>query len=115
MVLFVKKWKNMKPLLILMLFAISFLFACKPGCLDNTAPQTGATMINQQYTILDNKLLIEYKELQQLINKNINVDEEIIALTNDMIQLDTKKSIDSELRVFLQEQINILQILKNEK
>jgi hypothetical protein len=105
----------MKRLFLLMFLAVSLLFACKPGCLDSTSPQLGATTINQQYTILDDKLLLEYKELQQLINANIKIDEEIIALTNNMIQLDTKKSMDTEYRVFLQDQRNTLQILENEK
>jgi len=109
------KRKNMKQLLILMFFAVSLLFACNSGCLDSPAPQIGATAINQIYTTLDNKLSSEYEDLQKLINDNIKIDEDIIELTNDMIQLDTKKSIDIEFRVFLKKQKNILKILKNEK
>ena len=105
----------MKRLFILMSFLVSLLFACNSGCLDSSVPPIGAIAINQIYTTLDNKLSGEYKNLQELINDNIKIDEDIIALTNDMIQLDTKKSIDTEFRVFLKEQKNILKILKNEK
>ncbi|CAA6822122.1 MAG: Unknown protein [uncultured Sulfurovum sp.] len=97
-----------------MFFTISLLFSCTSGCLDSPVPQVGAIAVNQQYIVLDNKLSSEYKKLQELINDNIKIDEDIIALTNDMIQLDTKKSIDTEFRVFLKKQKNILKILENE-
>ncbi len=105
----------MKRFFILMFFVVSLLFACKPGCLDSAAPKLGAITINQKYTILDNSLSSEYKNLQKSITDNIKIDEAIIELTNDMIKLDTKKNIDTEFRVFLKEQKNILKILKNEK
>ena len=105
----------MKALSIIMFLLISLLFACKPGCLDSTAPSMGAISINQRYRVLDTELSSEYKKLQESILNNIKIDESIIELTNDMIQLDTKKNIDTEFRVFLKEQKNMLQILKNEE
>ncbi len=105
---------NLKKILLVFVFLFTNLWSCTGGCLDIPAPPAGAIALNAIYTGLDTQLKNEYKDLQDLIKKNITIDEEIVVLSEKIIKLDTKKAVDTEFSVFLKNQLNMLTINKKE-
>jgi len=106
---------NLKKILLAFAFMFTNLWSCTGGCIDMPAPPAEAIALNQLYTNLDTKLKNEYKKLQDLIKENIEVDDEIVVLSEKIIKLDTKKAVDTEFSVFLKNQLNMLSINKKEK